>query len=619
MFKLRTKVMLIFLMLALVPLAIIGWFSIQTTEKLISSMVMRQLENAATDKAAIFERWLDERKADLEVMAGSPAVKYMEPARISDYLELVQEKYGVYKDLTVVSDSGRVVYKTSKTAVGRLPDIARNTGTGKNALHISAITYASEEKESSFFISAPIPGQNGQSAGTIYGRVGTSKIIDLILNISLGATGECYLVNEEGRFLAHKDPERILTENISRSGSFKNIFEKRDRDKAYLDYRGIEVLGTSKRVGGTDWYLVVEQDREEAFQSASTLKSIIYLTVFLCIGSAMMLTWMLSYNIVSPIRNLSKYAEVIADSNFDQPIVKTERNDEIGMLYRSFEDMYQKLQQRHNHLKEKVGIKEAELKETDMILEKTRRVAERSEKFAAMGRMGAAVAHEIRTPLTSLKLFLESAQDQISSSPEDEEDYRVAMKQINRIETSINRFLDFVKPQDLVFSVIDVPALIDDVIYMIRPLANRQECALETDIDRNLAPVLGDRKLLAEALVNLMVNSLEAVAGRGTLCVAASEDRFENNGTPVSCARIEIRDTGPGISEDQMESLFEPFYTTKASGTGLGLPLVLSTIKNHGGVIRVKSEVDKGTVFILFIPLKSGHPLQEDHGKNTHH
>ncbi|MFP4158363.1 MAG: ATP-binding protein [Desulfobacterales bacterium] len=617
MLKLRTKVTVIFLVLALVPLMVIGWFSIQTTEKLIVSMVMRQLENAATDKAAIFERWLDERKADLQVMAGTSAVKSMDPGRISPYLELVREKYGVYKGLTVVSANGRIIHNNQELPGGRLPAIKPETGAIKDTLHVSAITYAPEEKESSFFISSPITTGSNEFAGTVYGRVGTSKIINLILDISLGETGECYLVNEQGQFLAHKEPGRILTENISQSDSFKNIFEQRDRNKAYLDYRGIEVLGTSKNVGGTDWYIVVEQDREEAFQSASTLKSIINLTVFLCIASALMLTWMLSYNIVKPIRNLSKYAEMIADSNFDQPIVKTRRNDEIGMLYRAFEDMYQRLRERHNHLREKVGIKDEKLRETDMILEKTRRVAERSEKFAAMGRMGAAVAHEIRTPLTSLKLFLESAQDQISESREDEEDFHVAMKQINRIENSINRFLDFVKPQDLVLSVIDVQELTEDVLYMIRPLANRQEVRLESEIDSDLPRVFGDRKLLAEAIVNLMVNSLEAVPARGTVSVKASRDRFENNGDQVQCVKIEIRDTGHGISEDQMESLFEPFYTTKASGTGLGLPLVINTIKNHGGVIKVRSEVSRGTSFMLFIPLESEKSLQENHGRNT--
>ena len=617
-FNLQAKVMLIFLVLALVPLVIIGWFSLKTTEDLSVSMVIRQLENVAVDKVAILERWIDERKADLMVVAGTSLLKSMNPEVIAPYLDLIRNKYGVYNDLTVVSTTGEIVF-SSREGTPHMEKSGSEMHVVRGALYMSSISYVSEKKESSFHIAAPVIGDDGELAGTVYGSVGTNKIIFFILNVSLGKTGECYLVDKNGRFLAHKEPHRILAENISQSDSFRNIFEKRDREKAYLDYRGIEVLGASLNVGGTDWYVVVEQDREEAFHSANTLKRIIYLTVLLCIGSVMMLTWMISYHIVSPIRALSKYAGIIGDSKFDKAVVKINRNDEIGMLYRALEDMSCKLQERQNHLEQKVGLREAELKETGMILKKTKLIAERSEKFAAMGRMGAAVAHEIRTPLTSLKLFLESAQDKIETSAEDEEDFQIAMKQIRRIEATINRFLDFTKPQDLVFSAIDIATLMEDVLIMVRPLVNRQECSLDVRIDDNLPVISGDRKLLAEALINLLVNALEAMPDYGVLSITATRDRFDLEGGTAPGVRIDIGDTGQGIAEDQVQNIFEPFFTTKASGTGLGLPLVLNTIRDHGGVVRVKSMVQEGTIFSLFLPLKLNQPLYESNGKNINH
>lgn len=607
-FNLRTKVMLIFLALAMVPLVVIGWFSLQITEKIILNMVIQQLENAAADKAAIVERWLDERKADMEVMANTSIVRSMNPDLIKPYLKLTRDKYGVYKDLAVANTYGAVICNTSESPFPLPPDSANF----KDRFYMSEITYAPEEKESSFYIAAPVFSSDKEITGTIYGLVGTNKIIFFVLNISLGQTGECYLVNEEGRFLAHKEPHRILTDNISQSESFKNIFQKRDRKKAYLDYRGIEVLGTFLNVAGTNWYIVVEQDKKEAFQGAATLKSIIYLTVLLCICSALALTWMISYNIISPIRRLSRYAEMIADSRIDQPVVKTQRKDEVGMLYRAFEHMYEKPRQRHDNLRQKVGLKDEQLRQTDKILEKTRQIAERSEKFAAMGRMGAAVAHEIRTSLTSLKLYLESAQELITQSAEDQEDFRIAMKQVNRIESSVNRFLDFVKPEEMVFSLIDIPVLVEDVLHMIRPLASRQGCQTQKHLPAGLARISGDRKLLAEALVNLTVNSLEAMEENGILSISAQEDSFESNNCQKPCVRIDIRDTGSGIAENQMENLFEPFYTTKASGTGLGLPLVLNTIQSHGGTIGVQSTPGKGTVFSLYIPVEAQSPQQTE-------
>lgn len=378
-FNLRIKLMLIFLLLVLVPLVTIGWFSLKTTEALIVNMVIRQLQNVAVDKIVLLEHWLDERKADLKVIAETSLLKSMDSDLITPYLDLIRNKYGVYKDLTVISASGDVISRSREGSDPAEQTDNASPYTIKESLFMSEITYIPEEKESTFIIAAPIFSDNGKLAGTIYCRVGTNKIVFFILNVSLGETGECYLVDKEGRFLAHKDPSRILKENISQTGSFKNIFQKEDGKKSYFDYRGIDVMGTSLKIRGTDWYIVVEQDREEAFHSVKNLKHIIYLTILLGIGSALMLTWIISYHMIRPIRALSNYAGFIADSNFDKAIIKYKRNDEIGMLYRAFENMSFRLKERQSDLEQKVELKKAELKETDKILKKTKLVAERSE------------------------------------------------------------------------------------------------------------------------------------------------------------------------------------------------------------------------------------------------
>jgi len=605
--------MIIFLALTLVPLLIIGRLSFEFTEELIVSMVIRQLENVAADKAAILERWIDERKADLMVVAGTSLLKTMDPEIFSPYLELIHKKYGVYKDLIVVSTTNEIIFKSRKEK----PVIENNSNNEyifRQGLFISDITYAQDENESSFLIAAPVI--DDEFKGTVYGSVGTNEIIVFILNVALGATGECFLVDKDGRFLAHKQPHRILTQNISQSDSFRNIFEKRDHKKAYLDYRGIEVLGASLKVGGTDWYIVVEQDSKEAFQSAGKLKRIISLTLLLCITSAFMLTWIISHHIVNPIRKLSEYASAVANSQPDNAMVRINRNDEIGILYRAVEEMSSKLRERQNHLEQKIGLREAELKKTDMILKKTALIAEHSEKLATMGRMGAAIAHEIRTPLTSIKLFLESVQAETDIAAEYEEDFHIAMNQINRIEATINRFLDFAKPQDPVFVEINLAKLIGGLLVMIRPQVNRQECFLDVTIDNNLPAITGDRRLLSETLINLFINALESMPNHGTLSITASRDLFSANGKTRPCVRIDIKDTGHGIAEDQIEKIFEPFYTTKATGTGLGMPLVLKTIRNHGGVILIKSKIYEGTTFSLFLPITLDEPLCEPNGKN---
>jgi len=193
------------------------------------------------------------------------------------------------------------------------------------------------------------------------------------------------------------------------------------------------------------------------------------------------------------------------------------------------------------------------------------------------------------------------------------------MNQIGRIEATINRFLDFAKPQEPVFQPIPIAKLIEELLVMVRPQVNRQECFLNITIDPDLPPITGDKRLLSEALINLFVNALEAMPAHGTLTIIAAPDRLEANGKATSCVRIDIGDTGAGVADHQLEKLFEPFFTTKATGTGLGLPLVLNTVKGHGGQIRVSSKIDHGTVFSLYFPLQHDKPLGEGNGKNTAH
>jgi signal transduction histidine kinase len=622
-FSLQTQVMLIFLALALAPLIAIGWFSITTTETLIIKAVTRQLENVAADKAAILERWLAERKADMMVVAGTAMVQSMDQNAMMPYLDLIRNKYEVYQNLTVIGADGAVVCISQNPPPPEKINEQENQNEKivRDTLFMSDISCQPGELESTFQVAAPVFGMDGRLVGTVYGTVGTRKIIHFILNVFLGKTGECYLVDGDGRFLVHKEPARILRDNISQSESFRNIFEKRDRSRPYLDYRGIEVMGASLQIAGTDWHIVVEQDREEAFASAKILERVIYFTVMLCIASAFMITWIFSSHIIAPIRFLSKHAANIGDLAFDKRAGDVHRNDEIGILYRAFDEMSRKIQARQNHLQETVGQKEAALRQTGLMLQKTKQMAERSEKFAAMGRMGAAVAHEIRTPLTSLKLFLESVQDRIRDSEDDEEDFGIAMRQILRIEATINRFLDFARPRELVFLPIDMKKLMADVALMIRPMVNRNQCTLETNIADDLPLVRGDRMLLTEALVNLLVNALEAMSGQGTLGFSAKREGFTDdgrNGNRVSPSgvRIDISDTGAGIPKDQMDKIFEPFFTTKAAGTGLGLPLVINTVRDHGGVLRATSEPGQGTTFSVFLPEAED---EGENGKNSAH
>jgi signal transduction histidine kinase len=469
---------------------------------------------------------------------------------------------------------------------------------------MSHVRMESRGRGSVFDITTPIPGAGGTPQGEVRATVSTGSILADVLRVSLGQTGESYLVDGAGTFLAHKEPSRILRENIAQSESFSQIFGKTGRKSVYTDYRGIAVLGASRPVAGTDWFLVVEQDRDEAFAPSQQLKRKIYVVIAVSAAMVVFASWLLGYYVTAPVRKLSEAARSLAAGEFDHALAgaSTERHDEIGQLYAAFADMARRLREHHYRLERRVGFTEEELRKADARLQNTLEAAARSEHLAALGRLASGVAHEIRTPLASLKLFLQSCREDMEDSPEDREDFCVAMRQVHRIEATINHFLQFARPREPVMTVVDFQRLVDEALEIVRPRAKQQNVAVVSSVAENLPRVEGDLRQLSECLVNLMVNALDVMACGGELQVLVREASPDNGEQGV---RIDVSDTGPGIAPENLDRLFEPFFTTKAAGSGLGLPIVQNTVRSHGGVVRVRTIPGAGTTFSIHLPAAS--------------
>ena len=252
-----------------------------------------------------------------------------------------------------------------------------------------------------------------------------------------------------------------------------------------------------------------------------------------------------------------------------------------------------------------MGLTEAELQKVEAQLKGTLEAAARSERLAALGHLASGVAHEIRTPLTSLKLFLQSVQEDMVISPEQNEDYEIAMRQVTRIEKTINRFLDFARPQEPILADLDFVELVDDVLEVIRPRANQQEVEIGERVAPELPTVQGDVRQLAAALVNLLVNALDAMPEGGRLTIALTTETAEPSSTDPAWVRMDVSDTGPGIQEEDLGCLFEPFFTSKAAGSGLGLAIVKGTVERHAGTVRVNTQLGAGTTFSVRLPATS--------------
>jgi len=598
--RLEFRVTLIFLLISLVPLGIVSLYSVRMANRVILEIVGNQLENVAAEKQKLLQRWLAERQADLEVVAGSVVLRSMDRSEIARHLQLVGDRYKVYRRFLVLDASGKLVYDTRSGEDRSAADAQGHERAMRGETFLSEVTLAPDGSESVFRLATPIPGSDGKPQGSVCATVSTREISVQVLNVSLGVTGECYLVDRTGRFLAHKDPQRILRENIAQSGSFANLFGE-ERQPIYTDYRGIAVLGASRPVEGTPWYLVAEQDRDEAFASSDQLARNHFLVIALTVAGAIGLSWFSGWYVTSPVRRLSAAAEALSRGEFTHPLpdAPLHHGDEMDSLYAAFRHMAQQLYERHARLEQRIGVTEEELRRSDQRLQETLQAAFRSQHLASLGRLAAGVAHEIRTPLTSLKLFLQGVQEELSTSPELAKDHHIALEQVRRIEATVNQFLDFARPREPFRTVLDFARLVDEALSVVGPRAKQQGVQIETRIESGLPRVEGDMRQLSEALVNLAANAIDAMPQGGRVRVTVAAQSAAGHLPAGVC--IDVADTGPGIPKEDLQRLFEPFFSTKPSGAGLGLAMVHSTVQRHGGEVRVDTALGRGTTFRILL------------------
>ncbi|MDM8536722.1 ATP-binding protein, partial [Desulfobacterales bacterium HSG17] len=221
----------------------------------------------------------------------------------------------------------------------------------------------------------------------------------------------------------------------------------------------------------------------------------------------------------------------------------------------------------------------------------------RKEKLAAIGELAAGVAHEIRNPLSSIKGIASYFKNKYDEDKGDEEMSSVMIYEVDRLNRVISELLEFARPTDIKPEITDINPLILHTVRLIEKEASLKEISIKLDLPQTnlLAEIDSDR--FSQCLLNLYLNSLQAMKKDGLLSIKASK-------TGTSFIIIEIKDTGPGIRSENLSKIFDPYYTTKTKGTGLGLAIVHRIIESHNGNIKVQSTPGQCTVFTINIPGK---------------
>ncbi len=232
---------------------------------------------------------------------------------------------------------------------------------------------------------------------------------------------------------------------------------------------------------------------------------------------------------------------------------------------------------------------------------------ERDVRLQAMGGMVTKIVHDIRNPLGSIELITSLLRKELKGDHDKQELLGHIIHGVRNIDTVLSNLMHFTKFPKPTFEPVKIGALIDNSLEGVSYLINKKDISVRKCFPDELG-ICCDRTLMRQVFLNLFLNSLQAMPDNGTLTIEAIKDAEDDS------VDISVQDTGSGIDPDDLDKVFDPFFTTRGKGTGLGLTIVHNIISAHNGIINAYSKPGEGSLFVMSLPSKEG---RSDGADNT--
>ena len=328
----------------------------------------------------------------------------------------------------------------------------------------------------------------------------------------------------------------------------------------------------------------LEKRTQSILEDIKATKITVYALIILTPFFVAFISYLFTRQLTQPIKTLLEATRKLKGGDLDHRI--SGLKDEFGEVATSFNDMAASLKDQMQNM-------------------------QRAEQMVLIGELAAGLAHEIKNPLSGIKVTLKLLSEETSISENDKDIAVQAIQKIKLIELLLKSLLDFAKPPKPQFSLTDINKVLEKIVQFAKKYPSfssgeKRPIKIDMDFNPDLPQLLVDPMQMEQSFLNLILNAFDAMADGGTLDLRTA---FENKDNTII---IEVRDTGKGIENNRINDIFKPFFTTKVKGTGLGLAVTRRFIEQNRGKIYVESTPGKGTTFRIFLPVRSSEKLENN-------
>ncbi|MHC1742714.1 MAG: ATP-binding protein [Syntrophobacteraceae bacterium] len=616
--KITHRFFLAIIAIVLIPIGVMGYESYILAKRTLITLAFQHMVTVAESKANHLDSWLQERSDDIGVLARLPAIReacrqFREsvevPPRIAldllkDTLELIEGTSPSYENFFILLPDGRILSATHPELVHtegpHAREVIEKARLSDSPVFGPAYQYA-ETRGWHVQLASTIMDHDGRLLAHIVAILDLSKTIDPIMvdRIGLGETGETYLVDKERRIISESrflDWSEMAGRSFETHGIQAALNEEKGTD-IYDNYVGREVLGSFVWLPSYEWGILAEMQTEEIMGPLAWIKAIGISTSLLVGLVCLLMAFVVSRRVSMPIVLVAEAAKRIAEGDLEQRIPFSSK-DELGALAGSFNVMAQQLKQSMTSLRQK---EESLQKAYDELITAQEQLL-RSERMAAIGELVASIAHEMRSPLSSIRLNLQIMGRALNKETVLQEHYEIAFDQVMQMERMFSDLLNYSKPLDIQRKDVSVDTILEMSLQEIEGELSAKHITIERDIAPDLPPIIGDPDKIEQVLINVLKNALEASPPNHRIRLSATAQESASDNT----VHITVIDRGEGISARNLRVIFQPFFTTKKKGTGLGLPIVKKIMDAHRARITIQSEEGMGTSVRLSFPSVRG-------------